>query len=191
MFNCKFCNREMVKKNGLTLHEKACSVNPNPNKTINQYHKDPSWKLSDTAREKIIESNKRQVWSIERREKHSNAMRLAVKNNPESYSSSNRGRTKQIIVDGLKLQGQWEVDFYNWCKETDIHVERPTQGFPYEWNGLRTYYPDFYLPELDLFVEVKGYEIDRDRAKWQAFPHSLRIIKLKEIRAIRKNAFSL
>ena len=109
--------------------------------------------------------------------------------NTNSNTSSNRGRTRQIIVDGIKLQGQWEVDFYLWAKQNGLDPQRPAAGFEYEWNGQRTYYPDFYIESLDLYVEVKGYETDRDRAKWSQFPKKLCIIKEKEIKQIRQGCF--
>lgn len=46
----------------------------------------------------------------------------------------------------------------------------------------------FYLPELDLYIEVKGYERERDLAKWKVVPN-LRVFKLKEINAIKNNTF--
>jgi hypothetical protein len=122
-------------------------------------------------------------------EKHRYSMKRAVENNPESYSSSNRGRTKQIIIDGIKLQGQWEVDFYNWAKNQGLEPKRPAESFTYEWNGTRSYFPDFYIESLDMYVEVKGYETDRDRAKWLTFPKKLRIIKEEEIKQIRQGCF--
>jgi hypothetical protein len=117
------------------------------------------------------------------------AMKKAVAQYPGSYTSSNRGRTKQIEIDGIKLQGQWEVDFYIWARDNGLDPKRPTIGFKYIWNGERTYYPDFYIKSLDLYVEVKGYETDRDRSKWLYFPHKLRIIKQLEINEIRKGCF--
>jgi hypothetical protein len=116
-------------------------------------------------------------------------MKKAVERNPEAYSSSNRGWTRQIIVDGIKLQGQWEVDFYLWAKDNGLNPKRPTESFTYEWNGTRSYFPDFYIESLDTYVEVKGYETDRDRAKWLTFPKKLRIIKEAEIKQIRQGCF--
>jgi hypothetical protein len=121
--------------------------------------------------------------------KLSETMKRVAIERPESYSSSNRGRTKQIIVDGIKLQGQWEVDFYLWAKEKGLDPKRPTKGFSYNWHGTRTYYPDFYIPPLDMYVEVKGYETDKDQAKWSQFPKKLCIIKEAEIKQIRKGCF--
>lgn len=121
--------------------------------------------------------------------KQSEAMKRAVENNPEAYSSSNRGRTKQIIVDGIKFQGQWEVDFYKWAKTNGLDPKRPEESFEYQWNGTRHYFPDFYIPSKDLYVEVKGYETERDRAKWSQFPKKLCIIKSQQIKEIRKGCF--
>ena len=50
--------------------------------------------------------------------------------------------------------------------------------------------PVFSLPSSsDPYVEVKGYETDRDKAKWNQFPKKLLIIKKNEINAIRKGSF--
>jgi hypothetical protein len=113
----------------------------------------------------------------------------AVQNNPESYSSSNRGRTKQIEFDEIKFQGQWELDFYQWAKEKGLEPTKPDRAFRYIWNGERWYHPDFYIKKLDVYVEVKGYETDRDLAKWSQFPERLCIIKEEQIKQIRQGCF--
>ena len=54
--------------------------------------------------------------------------------------------------------------------------------FQYEYEGkTRNYYPDFYLVEDDKYVEIKGYETEKDRAKWTQFKKSLLILKRKEL----------
>lgn len=40
---------------------------------------------------------------------------------------------------------------------------------------LLKYTPDFYLPDLDLYIEVKGYETDKDRSKWSQFTNNLEV----------------
>ncbi len=134
------------------------------------------------------ETNSRR-WDEEERKRHSQSMKRAVQENPQSYTSSNRGRTKQIEFDGVKFQGRWELVFYTYCKENSIEIERSNEWFEYEWNGTRKYFPDFYLPEKDIYVEVKGYETDRDRAKWASFPKSLKVVSKKEIDEIKKGTF--
>jgi hypothetical protein len=180
---CIHCEKIYETKIALSNHVRRCPKNPNRIMEV----------LTETGRAKIkqttIEQNKKQWQDTPTREKHRQSMRRAVENNPESYTSSNRGRTKQIIVDGIKLQGQWEVDFYLWAKENGLDPKRPNKSFTYEWNGTRTYFPDFYIESKDLYVEVKGYETDRDRAKWLHFPEKLRIIKEAEIKQIRQGIF--
>ena len=214
MLLCKFCGKECKSSNSLRNHERLCKHNPNRNiehiyagqekrtaalrtrkirGTFSNQWTDPKYKLKDSTRQKLSAANKERnwdkIWSEEKRKQHSNTMKLAVEKYPESYTSSNRGRTKQVIIDGIKFQGAWEVEFYQYCKKNLIKIERSTEWFEYEWNGKRKYFPDFYLPDRDLYVEVKGYETDRDRAKWSVFPKKLRVIKKEDIIAIRNQCF--
>ena len=176
---CQYCSKEYTNKSGYSNHVRRCPLNPNRQMET----------MTMEGRARIIEKNKAFRHSDETKKKLSEIMKKAVLANPESYSSSNRGRTKQVIVDGIKLQGQWEVDFYLWAKAKGLDPIRPTEAFKYKWNGERWYHPDFYIPSMDLYVEVKGYETDRDRAKWRDFPKNLRIIKEAEIKQIRQGIF--
>lgn len=182
--NCPHCNKEYNNKSGYSNHVRRCPKNSN------RVHEG----LTEAGRERIKQATKQNnltKWKDPAfRLKHKEAMRQAVENNPESYTSSNRGRTKQIIFDGIKFQGRWELEFYQYCKASNIQIERSNEWFEYEWHGTRKYFPDFYLPGNDLYVEVKGYETERDQAKWSAFPKKLRIIKKEDILAIRKQSFS-
>ena len=200
--NCQYCNRVAKSLNSNRQHEIRCKANPagiqvKPSygmlgkKGANQYTYGAI--MTDDVKAKLSIATSKQnaiYWGNPANKiKHSVAMKKAVERNPEAYSSSNRGRTRQIIVDGIKLQGQWEVDFYLWAKDNGLNPKRPTESFTYEWDGTRSYVPDFYIESLDTYVEVKGYETDRDRAKWLTFPKKLRIIKEAEIKQIRQGCF--
>ena len=178
--NCIYCNKEYNNKSGYSNHSRRCPSNPN--RILET--------ITPAGRAKIIAKNNAHRHSDETKKKLSESMKKAVLANPESYSSKNRGRTKQIIVDGIKLQGQWEVDFYLWAKSQGLNPKRPTEAFKYNWNGNRWYHPDFYIQCKDLYVEVKGYETERDRAKWRDFPKALIIIKEAEIKQIRQGKFA-
>lgn len=119
------------------------------------------------------------------------AMKLAVEKHPESYGVSNRGRTKKIQAHGEVFQGKWELKFYEECLRCNVTIERVLVGYPYEWNGSRKYFPDFYLTDFDIFIEVKGYETDRDLAKWKHFPHRLKVIRSQHIAEIDSSEFDL
>lgn len=198
--NCSFCSRECKNANSQRQHQIRCKLNPNKiyvgahygmlgKKGGNQYTKGTAKPMSKETHDKLSVAAKNQVWSLERRVAHSATMKLAVKNFPESYTSANRGRVKQIEEDGIKFQGQWELDFYRWCITNSEPIQRCSEWFDYEFEGHRRYNPDFYLPERNLYVEVKGYKTKRDVAKWHKFPRRLCVIMKNEILLIRKNAF--
>lgn len=216
---CTFCGRVSNNLNSATQHLVRCKNNPNQIDLshlknganfksyvdrikkgeivpANQYTKAsrlglPKPSISTELLEKLKEANRNRVWDEAARQKHSLSMKIAVENNPESYTSSNRGRTKQIIYKGKKFQGNWELKFYKWCEANHILCERNSAGFSYEWNGKRTYYPDFYLPDYDAYVEVKGYKTDRDSAKWNQFPHKLLVIEKQAIFRIERDIYQL
>jgi len=191
MLNCQYCGSTRINDNSLRQHEIRCKENPDgiivkPSMGMlgkkglgnNQFTKAKKLGLPPPtfSKESIAKGiatklkNGTLKKTSEQKKNTSIAMKKAVEKYPESYTSANRGRTRQFIVDEIKLQGQWEVDFYMWAKKKNLNPQRPTQGFKYVWNGERTYYPDFYIESLDLYVEVKGYETERDQAKWSQFP---------------------
>jgi hypothetical protein len=174
---CKYCINEYIDSSGLKNHERRCPNNPDRNLNL----------ISADGKQNISDSNRKRIWTKERRENHSKSMKKAVEENPEAYSSSNRGRTKQIIYEGLKFQGNWEVEFYKWCKTQNIVCDRLPGHFEYDWNGKRKYFPDFYIPSLDLYVEVKGYATERDHAKWDQFPKRLAVISKDQIYLMKEN----
>ena len=179
---CEYCAKIYVSRSGLNNHQGRCPKNPNRKLQIVT----AAGKIRSAEARKERQEQGRNWWQQpELIEKFSATMKRAVKNNPDSYTSSNRGRTKQIIVDGIKLQGGWEVIFYNYATAQGLNPERPIESFPYEWNGTRRYFPDFYIPSLDIYVEVKGFETDRDHEKWSQFPKKLCIIKKDEIAQIK------
>ena len=200
MLFCQYCNKESKSKNSHSNHERCCPINPNRNYKNNKIGKKGANQFSYAQRFGL---EKPKAWNkgmpgIMTGKKHTEAtkqkisksMKIVVMNNPESYCGSNRGRSKQIIVDEIKFTGQWEVDFYLWAKKNNLNAVRVTTPFKYFWKGERNYFPDFYIESLDLYVEIKGYETDRDRAKWEQFPKKLKILKKNEIYEIRKGGFS-
>lgn len=212
--NCQFCNKLHKNGNSLQSHERFCKLNPNrelsqfelsdfhdnlrkEGKRNNQYTKAqqlnlPKPLLSEETLQKLSIASSKKVWTEEQKQNHSTIMLKVAKENPDSYSAGNQGRAKTYTIDGIKLKGTWEVKFYSWCKQNNINIQRPNEGFSYIYeNKTRTYYPDFFLPDFNKFVEVKGYETERDKCKWFYFPHELCIVKEQEIKQIDNNLFSI
>ena len=218
ILKCKYCSSERKNANSLRNHERLCKENPNRqivslnlkeyNTKIqsgeitkvhtNQYTKAEALGLakpevSIETRQKLSAAGKRRIWTEEDRNRQSKSMQRAVEKYPESYSASNVcGRTKLIQYKGYTLNGKWELEVAKWLDNCNIvwtNIIR--QEIFYEWqNRQHRYFPDFYLPEKDLYIEVKGYERDRDRCKWSVVSNLL-VIKAKEIQQIQKGLYRL
>ena len=147
--------------------------------------------MSDETKKKISEASKKQVWSEDRKKLHSERMKQAVANNPDSYSSGNRGRVKRIEFDGKSFQGKWELYFYQWCLRNNIKIDKCNEWFEYDWNGTRKYFPDFILLDHECYVEVKGYKTDRDEAKWSQFKKKLLIVEKNDIPKLLNDTYNL
>lgn len=152
----------------------------------------PKPEIREETKKKLREAAKKQKWDNERRINHSNAMRKAVINNPLSYSANNVcGRTKIIEYNGFKLNGKWELEVAIFLDYNNIRWTNIVDGFEYLWEGKNhLYFPDFYLVDFDKYIEVKGYERERDRQKWKSIDNLI-IIKLNEIKKIRKGLYRL
>lgn len=212
--NCQYCDKTLKNKNALVQHEIRCPLNENRihikgntnkgykgNKSSNQYIKAIEtgipYIIKDSTRIKISEGNKNKVWTKERREKLSLSMKQAVINNPDSYNASNVcGRVKniEILNEGVlvKVKGKWEYNVANYLIENNIRWTNDIKPFNYIWNDKNhLYFPDFYLIDYNLYIEVKGYQREKDLAKWKYFPEKLIVLKKDEIKLINDNKFDL
>lgn len=101
-------------------------------------------------------------WTDDQKAQHSDLMKKVVIDNPESYSASNvSGRVKSYNYNGLVLKGQWELLVAKKLHSEEIKFTNKIDPIPYVWketNKVHLYFPDFYLSDYDIFIEVKGYE---------------------------------
>lgn len=78
------------------------------------------------------------------------------------------GRCKWFEVDGINVQGTWERDAalkFNELGITWIKVRKP---WPYSMDGKQRHYtPDFYLPDYDVYLELKGFWWGNDKQKME------------------------
>lgn len=206
--SCLICKREMSNV-GLIVHQLRAHDNDFRFSTSghvntghsgeNQYSKakitGETVTLSNKARLKISESSilhNSTFWTTEQKDKHSDVMLTAVIKHPDSYNYNNVcRRVKRFIYNGNYFHSSWEVDVAKYLDANNIKWTRKVKSFDYFWNGkIRQYFPDFYLSDVDIFLEVKGYEVDKDRAKWQQFPKKLFVLKNKEINEIRNGTYN-
>jgi hypothetical protein len=204
---CRFCGKECKNKNSFVNHERCCPANSDRKyvngmigkkgklgkKGGNRFTKAkelglPPPEVSKETRDKLSLAGTGRKITIEQRKILSDAMKLAVKNNPDSYSKNNvSGRVKIIDYNGINLKGSWELKTAQWLDSLNVIWENETNPHDYFWNeGWHKYFPDFFLPYYNSYIEVKGYKTNRDEAKWNQFNDKLIIIDKRNINKLNE-----
>ena len=105
-------------------------------------------------------------------------------------------KSEYTCLDGtiVSMDSSWEVACAEKLDELGIRWERdPSLKLEYRTKKLRlrNYIPDFYLPEYDIYLEVKGYWTDA--AKWKMkdimvrYPGKIRLLEsLEDIQGMKK-----
>ena len=176
MYTCKFCEKEFEKFQSLGSHTIWCDKNPNSEKMKNNFYTNVKKSNSDkTVVEKRLKTYRANYLNgkyknsykpltgedeIKRREKISQTMKF----NPNSGGlrcGSGRGVKQwyESKIAGLVyLRSSYELSYVKFLDDNDINWVGNKKYFLYNWNGeQRKYYPDFYLPDEDCYVEIKGY----------------------------------
>lgn len=212
---CIHCEKPCKNKNSWKNHQRLCKKNPD--RQLTSFERNPhlaqrvadikkdrgtisngalkakqegrKFEISEETRKKLSNASKKQVWSEERKRQHSARMREVVANHPESYSSNNVcGRVKRHAYNSATLLGSWELLVAECLDKEEIKWTNEISPIKYTWKETeRLYFPDFYLPELDLYIEVKGYKRDIDSAKWAAVSNLIILMK-QEINTLKEGA---
>ena len=87
------------------------------------------------------------------------------------------------IAGEVYLDGTWELAVAKWLDSKEYNWKRNTTRFLYTnlKGGKSHYTPDFWVAELNGYLEVKGYETELDRCKWAQFTEPLTVWKKKEL----------
>ena len=189
VIKCKYCGKE-VSKYGIKNHERCCKLNPNripgksnwwlhpeTHKNSNQFIKakeeNRKIKVSDKTRYKLGNSWRGKTLTNETKEKIKNTIKKNIENNNWHLSFS---KSRTFEYKGIKFQGLWEVKFAKYLDNKNVKWERPHKTYKYIFeNENHRYLPDFYLPEYNLYIEIKGYPTKRDFSKWEQFTDNLDI----------------
>lgn len=110
---------------------------------------------------------------------------LLLKPDDEKVMKSNYAMTG--FYQNFYCASSYELIFLLYCLDNNIDIKRCPFRFPYYFdNSRRTYFPDFYLPETDTIIELKGrglyYNKDEVEAKANSVTgHNYKIIYDDEI----------
>ena len=89
------------------------------------------------------------------------------------------------------MDSTWEVALANRLDQLEIKwIRNPSIKLKYITRGrrARNYIPDFYLPDHDIYIEVKGYWTDAARHKMKSVQerNPVKIIILESLESIGK-----
>jgi len=170
------CGKIFEKAQSLNAHYSHCIIHRKGNKAQNRFNGREGWAkgLSKDTDIRIfnnsqsyfknlkegvtIPSFKGKSHTVESKRNLSEKRIEFLEENPNSnikwYIISNG-------VRDIKVQGEWELNVAQWLNSLSIKWDRKRILF----DDHRRYTPDFWLPEHNLYLEVKGFLRDSDIKK--------------------------
>lgn len=207
--NCQFCGKTCKNRNSLCNHERLCKENPDRQVLNNINHNiiegfnnkgRTAWNKGLTKdtdeRVKYISEHMKQIMlekghigyvglkgsenvsvRIDVREKISKRM-------SERYAFP-RGWAKRGWYKNIWCDSSWELAYILFAEDHYINFERNRKSFEYIWDGYTHHYtPDFYLPDINSYLEIKGQYDEKVEAKVKQFPENLIIYQYDEMKPI-------
>lgn len=196
--SCQFCGIECKNSNSLCNHERLCKLNPNRQVVRHPGTKGiPAWnkgltketdarilRCSENLKRRHASGELKTKWPLsteEAREKHRNSMKRVYSN----YRPMVHKHFKQGNYMGIPCDSSWELAYLLYCLDHNVHIERNKRGFAYIWgDSEHRYFPDFYLPDIDTYVEIKGYKSNRDISKIEQFQYKLKVLERADMKPI-------
>lgn len=178
---CEFCNKTIKNLISYRQHYVRCKSNPNRiickpglgmlgktgwNKGLTKETDERVKKNSENAAKVMreqIKNGKRKFSPMSKENKEKLSIRQSLFNKG--------GKCKWYTVAGQKVQGTYEKLFAESLERQNIKWEKIKTNnhvFKYYINqNKKSYAPDFWLPELNLYVEIKGYWRGNDETKME------------------------
>jgi len=107
--------------------------------------------------------------SEEYRQKLKNSVKGKCGGYRENSGRGKKGWYNSPIAGNVFLQSSWELLYAKYLDEQNILWKRNTTRFYYsDGNKQRYYIPDFYLPNENIYIEIKGFKTTLDDFKWNS-----------------------
>lgn len=192
MYKCPICGKEYTRMGISThiwrMHKDGINHKPGFAKTHVPWNKnlknDPRCQFSEERRRKIGIKSLNRKHTEETKQKMSKSKKDLYATGWESIA----GRCKKFeyisnIAGNIKVDGTWELLVAKYLDILNVQWNRNKNRFFYikPDNKESHYTPDFFVKDWDTYIEVKGYETELDRCKWNQFPHKIEIWKKEKI----------
>lgn len=168
---CPHCTKLCKSLPSMRSHATLCKSNPNRKKSgFEKSVGRAAWNKGQTARtssavakqaESLRQANASgKVGHLRTAEVRSRLSQVAKENRLGGYRPHpNRG----IRYNGVWFDSRWEEQVARSLDAEGVKWERPRRGFVWSDDG-RKYYPDFYLPEFDIYLDPKNSYLQRKDA---------------------------
>lgn len=201
LFKCEFCEKVVSNKGGLAAHTKHCKNNPNRvdhppiknggakkgsipwNKGLTK-DVDPRVEHSEKTLKKIRKINKNRVFS------HTDEFKERQRKRAKERNLGGVRQSKRIKYNGKNLGSSYELELAKSLDKNQIKWVNSKKFKYFDNEGKeRTYTPDFYLVDYDVYLDPKndflinnvnpslGFK-DVDKIKWVSEQNEVSIIVL-------------
>ena len=206
--DCQFCGRTCKNRNSLCNHERLCKENPD--RQVLESNTTPKIGFNNKGRKawnkgltketdsriltcslhmkELIQQNGHigpfglkgcENVSCRKEVKEKLSLTMAQK-----YAYP-RGWAKRGWYKDIWCDSSWELAYVLYATDHNIKFIRNKEYFEYMWEDCKHHYtPDFYLPETDTYVEIKGYYDAKAQAKKEQFTKNLVIYQYPEMKYI-------
>ena len=175
---CKFCGKVCKNANSLRSHERLCKENPERqesswvkfnkkrgawNKGLTKETDERLRKRSKTFSERYKGTDEgKRIFSHPQSEAHKQKMRkIAFERHWGGWHTS-----KTVEYNGTNLDSTYEVEVAKELDENQVKWERPTYFLWEDSKGVKhRYYPDFYLPEYNVYLDPKNDYLINNKTK--------------------------
>lgn len=124
------------------------------------------FKRPEEVKRKISKSSRGKKLTKETKEKISRARCLAITNGIKSnFKGIKIYPLKNIKGESFKLRGSWEMNMGKFLNDKNILWVSGIRIPYYNKESPKNYLPDFYLPDFDKYIEVKGWFSEKDKVK--------------------------
>ena len=161
---CRKCSRKLDWKEG-KYNKRDVSGDKNPNH-----------KHGKCCNNKCLDCEKKITHSSIRCPKCDDKHRSLITRGKNNHNFGKTIRPKFMKYKNKMFRSSWEVEYAKYLDKSSIKWLYESKTFDL---GNTTYTPDFYLPESDTYVEIKGYESDVFIKKFKYFKNIFTNIKIK------------
>lgn len=169
-YECRFCHKEFDTLKLCIGHIPHCEHNPryetNRKSFLKGIQKNIGRKHTDEVRKQLSASH----------------IRYALEHPEHFIKTKGNYRTQRYYLDDIVFDSSWEIIAYLYFKHHGINIVKSYFAYKYTYqNRYHVYFPDFYLPDTDELIEIKGREFERDRVKYASVDKKLTVYYQNDI----------